>query len=54
VGQSAQVTPAGGLHGVLPALTGFVGRGEAMGEVAGLLEDAVPVPAAARGVLHGQ
>jgi len=39
VGQSAQATPAGGLHGFVPALTGFVGRGEAMGEVAGLLEE---------------
>jgi predicted ATPase/DNA-binding CsgD family transcriptional regulator len=34
VGQSA----AGGVHGFSPALTSFVGRGEAMSEVAGLLE----------------
>jgi hypothetical protein len=39
VGQLAQATVAGGLHGFAPALTGFVGRGGAMREVAGLLEE---------------
>jgi len=37
VGQSAEATAAGGLHGFPPALTGFVGRGGVMREVAGLL-----------------
>jgi len=37
VGQSAAGTAAGGVHGFAPALTSFVGRADAVSEVAGLL-----------------
>jgi predicted ATPase/DNA-binding CsgD family transcriptional regulator len=38
VGQSAAGAVAGGVHGLAPALTSFVGRAAAVAEVAGLLE----------------
>ena len=37
VGQSAAGTAAGGVHAFAPALTSFVGRADAVSEVAGLL-----------------
>jgi len=37
VGESAAGTAVGGVHGFAPALTSFVGRAAAVGEVAGLL-----------------
>src|SRR5262249_28295707 len=39
VGQSVAAAAAGGVHGFVPALTSFVGRDEAVAEVAGLLEE---------------
>jgi predicted ATPase/DNA-binding CsgD family transcriptional regulator len=39
VGQSVAVAAADGVHGFASALTSFVGRAEAMGEVAGLLAE---------------
>ena len=39
VGRSAAGTAAGGVHGFAAALTSFVGRAGAVGEVAGLLDD---------------
>ena len=38
VGQTAAGTAASAVHGLVPALTSFVGRDEALAEVAGLLE----------------
>ena len=39
VGQSAASAVAGGVHGFAPSLTSFVGRAEAVAEVAGLLQE---------------